>query len=215
MRRTRAGVYARVSGLFILDEPSGRKKLTHKQLAFAREYVKDFNGTKAAVRAFVPRKSAAVMASKWLKMDKVREAVRQFSREAFVQAGVEPASVIAGIVEIAFSDPAEMFTEGGALKPVREMSPAVRRTLASVEVFEEFEGSGKSREKVGETKKIRLWDKPKAFEMLGKHLKLFTEQVEFPNGVSFTFNTGEMGTPGSARPELVGAAAGESEGPGA
>jgi phage terminase small subunit len=50
-----------------------------------------------------------------------------------------------------------------------------RRAIAGIEIVEEFEGSGKDREQIGYTKKIKFWDKPKALENLGKHLGIYLE----------------------------------------
>lgn len=187
--------------------------LTRLQLEFCREYVVDFNGTQAMVRA---RRtcgekgtvsSAAVTAVKWLRMAKVQEAIRQFSKDAFLQAGVEPAAVLHGLVEIAFSDARELLDANNALIPIRDLPARVSRSIASIEVDEIWEGAGDERVQVGETKKVKLWNKLPAFEMLGKHLKLFTDQVEFPSGVPLLFETGESGIPGSAQPTLAAAAA--------
>ena len=57
-------------------------------------------------------------------------------------------------------------------------APPLRKALASVEVDELFEGTGKDREQTGYTKKIKTTDKLKALELLGKHLKMFTDVTE-------------------------------------
>ena len=63
------------------------------------------------------------------------------------------------------------------------MPEALRLAISSIEVFEEFEGSGKDRVYIGDTKKLKIWDKVKALELLGKHLKLFTEKLELSGKV--------------------------------
>jgi len=60
-----------------------RKKLTPVQKRFVKEYVIDFNGTDAYIRASNTsnRKSASVQASKLLKMDKVKDAIDIYVKE--------------------------------------------------------------------------------------------------------------------------------------
>lgn len=79
---------------------------------------------------------------------------------------------------IATSDLREIFTESGRLKPPAEWPDSITRAIASVETFEEFEGSGKDREYVGDTKKLKLWDKTKSLELIGKTMALFVDRKE-------------------------------------
>ena len=59
------------------------EKLTPVQKKFAKEYIIDFNGTEAYMRASTSnnRKSAAVQASKLLKMPKVDEFIKAYAQE--------------------------------------------------------------------------------------------------------------------------------------
>lgn len=58
-------------------------KLTPLQKKFVKEYPKDFNGTQAYLRASgtTNYKSASVQATKFLKMDKIKEAVQNYVQE--------------------------------------------------------------------------------------------------------------------------------------
>lgn len=190
------------------------RALTKLQLEFCKEYVSCFDGTEAMVRARKTcgvkgnRKSARVTASKWLTKANIREANRQLSREAFVESGIDPAAVLQGVYEIAFSDPRQVFDGNGAMLPVRELPAGVARSISSIEVDELFAGAGEEKLLVGHTKKIKFWPKNDAFRMLGEHLKLWKGDKD--GGVSgapvnITITTGEAGTPGSMAPAPTGA----------
>jgi phage terminase small subunit len=60
---------------------------TEKQQAFIEEYMVDFNGTQAAIRAGYSKRGASVTASQLLAIPKVREAIeqRKAERKALLQ----------------------------------------------------------------------------------------------------------------------------------
>ena len=56
--------------------------------------------------------------------------------------------------------------------------------ISSLETLEEYEGYGEDREKIGDTQKVKLLDKTKALELLGKHLGMFKEKVTIDGNVN-------------------------------
>ncbi len=69
----------------------------------------------------------------------------------------------------------KLFDASGALKPVADLDDATAACIASIEVDTLFDGSGKEREAVGTTTKIKMWDKNSAAEKLMRHLGMFKE----------------------------------------
>jgi phage terminase small subunit len=141
-------------------------------------------GTKAAVDAGFSKRTAHVQASRLLRNAKVRAAVDEGLEKARQKATITAAEVILELKRIALTDISMAFNEDGSLKPLHKMPEDVRRAIAGVDVDELFEGQGRDRERVGETKKIRFWDKNRALELLGKHLKLYTDRVEVVDGLA-------------------------------
>lgn len=70
--------------------------------------------------------------------------------------------------KIAFADISKTVGQGGAFLPLAEMPDDVRGAVAGIEVFEEFEGEGAERVKIGETVKLKLWEKTKAIELAAR-----------------------------------------------
>ena len=56
------------------------------------------------------------------------------------------------------------------------------RQPASVETDELYEGVGKEREQIGITRKVKLWEKTKSLELLGKNMRMFVERVDIGAG---------------------------------
>jgi phage terminase small subunit len=148
---------------------------------FVKEYFVDLKSTKAAERAgFSP-----ALGPKLLKEPEVHaEVEKQLAlRERAIEVTADRA--LAEIGTIAFSDIRKIFRADGSLLPPAEFPDDIAGAISSVEVDELFEwqpredgGRGKEKVQVGFTKKLKLWDKPAALTMLGKHFKLWSEQVE-------------------------------------
>lgn len=85
---------------------------------------------------------------------------------------------------ISFVDIKQIFNEDHSLKPPSEWPDDVAAALAGIEVDEiwemqESENSRKMKKvQIGETKKVKLFDKLKALEMLGRDLGRFTQKIE-------------------------------------
>ena len=56
-------------------------ELTKKQIRFCEEYVKDYNGTKAAIRAGYKESNAASQASRLLSDSNVLNAIKEHQKE--------------------------------------------------------------------------------------------------------------------------------------
>ena len=68
--------------------------LTDKQQRFTEEYVVDFNGTQAAIRAGYAENSAHVAASRLLSNDKVQQVVRELARETAESVHISAEAVL-------------------------------------------------------------------------------------------------------------------------
>lgn len=171
------------------------KKLEPKQELFCLEYIKDYNGTRAAKTAGfgTTDKSSQVAASKLLSKGMVKERVDELKREQQKRLQMSADDVLIELSRLATTDIAKCYDANGHLKPIHEIPQEIRVAIESIEVFEEFEGLGKERHKIGETKRIKFWSKPKALELMGKHHKQFTDKVEHSGQVTLAqLVTGSM-----------------------
>lgn len=145
-------------------------KITEKQRLFISEYQVDFNGTKAVIRAGYSPKRASEMAYQLLQIPTVRQALDRAMEERLRKIGVHADRVLTEIARVAFSDLRKLYNEDGSLKLPSEWDDDEAAAIAGVEVLEEFSGRGEDRTLVGFTKKVRVFDKIKALELLSKHL---------------------------------------------
>lgn len=169
--------------------------LTPKQAAFCAEYLIDLNATQAAIRAGYSARTARQAAAENLSKPDIQTEVSRLMAERAARVEITADDVLAELLKLAMVDIGQAFNKDGSLKAVHDMPVDIRRAIAGVDVFEEFEGRGEDRTQIGWTKKIRFWDKTKALEMLGRHLKLFTDKLEHTGR-----NGGPIETQGEYRP---------------
>ena len=86
--------------------------------------------------------------------------------------------VIKELAKIAFLDIRKLYTENGQLKNVADIDDDTAGAISSLETLEEYDGYGDDREKIGDTKKVKVLDKTKALELLGRHLGMFNDKLD-------------------------------------
>lgn len=142
--------------------------ISEKQKRFCREYVIDSNATQAAIRAGYSKKTAAEQASRLLTNVKIQEYLQSIQKKVEDKLGASAERTLAEICRIAYGNLPDLFNANGTLKKLDELSDDQKALLSSVESEEISKGKKK-----GSVKKIKIWDKTKALEMLAKHFGLF------------------------------------------
>ena len=151
-----------------------------RRTLFAQAYIANGgNATQAAITAGYSPKGAESVGSRLSRDVNVQKVIEQ-ARAATITAaeaetGVSVARTLRELGRIVHVDPRRFFNDDGGLKPIKELDDECAAALASVEVTEEFEGRGQSREMVGYLKKVKFWDKNAAIEKAMKHLGMFKE----------------------------------------
>jgi len=157
--------------------------LTAKQERFVGEYLIDLNATQAAIRAGYSEKTAEQQGSRLLSNAKVRAAIMDAKQERSETTKIDAAWLLTRLADEATADLADILDEAGAVRPVAEWPPIWRQGLvAGLDVAETMvEGV-----KVGQTVKVKLSDRIKRIELIGKHVdvRAFSERLEHsgPNG---------------------------------
>ena len=141
-----------------------------KEERFCEEYLIDLNATQAAIRAgYAP--STAEGANKWItpgnpEKPRLRARIDRALAERSRRTGVTADRVVRELARLAFADITDVVDTGNAvIKP--DASKDDTAVIASVKV--------KSSEDFTE-REVKLCDKTKALEMLGKHLGMFNDK---------------------------------------
>lgn len=165
--------------------------MTDAQKRFCDEYLIDLNATRAYKVAYPNCKkdeTASAAGSRMLGNVKVQEYIQEQQREREKRTKVTQDMIVNELAKIAFLDISNLYNENGGLKNIQDIDENTRRAISSLETFEEFEGYGEDREKVGDTKKVKLIDKTKALELLGKHLGMFKDKIDISQDKPFEVN---------------------------
>jgi len=150
--------------------------LTAKQAEFVRQYLLDANATQAAARAGY--KQPHVQGPRLLANVSVRAAIDEAVAARAKRARISADQALQEIAKVAFFNPLCLFSPEGNLLPVNQWPPEAGAAVKSIDTSTSDRGEGIQ----VTTKRITLWDKPKALEMLGKHLRLFDRASESDPG---------------------------------
>ena len=154
--------------------------LTPKQQRFVENYLLDLNATQAAIRAGYSERTANQQGPRLLENEDVRKAIDAGKVKRSEKLDVDAEWVLQRLVDEAEADLADLYTDAGDLKPVDAWPETWRQGLVvGVEIEALFDSSGKDRVQIGHTTKIKLSDRVRRLELIGKHVGVnaFQNQV--------------------------------------
>ena len=155
--------------------------MTDAQKRFCDEYLIDLNATRAykvAYKSCKKDETANVNGSRLLRNAKVQEYISRKQKQIEKRTEVTQDRVIKELAKIAFLDIRKLYTDNGQLKNVADLDSDTAGAISSLETLEEYDGYGDDREKIGDTQKVKLLDKTKALELLGRHLGIFNDKLD-------------------------------------
>lgn len=109
--------------------------------------------------------------------------VEELLAEGARRTEVTAAATITELGRIAFADIRGLFNKNGVLKPVNQWPDDLARAVAALDIDELFDGGGGRRTQIGVARKVKLTDKLRALEMLGRSFGLFKDKVEVRTSV--------------------------------
>ena len=167
--------------------------MTPQQELFAREYLVDFHGTNAAIRAGYSKKSAYSQAHDLLKRPEIRDLIKSLRDKALNKYDVSKESVIAELAKLAFSNVTDFatVTEDGRMvvdvrHTTRDQFAAVSEIQSSIRTISDGKKGSKPRQEV--STKLKLASKREALRDLGQYFGLFKDEGAAPMNVSFHIN---------------------------
>jgi len=161
--------------------------MTPKQARFVSEYLIDLNATQAAIRSGYSPKTAQEQGSRLLSNVMVAAAVAAGKSKQLESADLSAARVLEELRRLALVDLRGFFDEHGNLKAISALTADQGAALASFEVIKKNAEAGDGI--VDTVHKFKVWDKPRALEMLAKHFGLLVEKLEHLGGVTFRWQT--------------------------
>jgi len=149
--------------------PPRHTALTEKSRAFLREYLKDFDASKAAIRAGYSPRSARFTACKMLQKPDIAAELKRMTDKATNRAEVTVDRILQELTLVAFMNGDAVFpkiVDGKIQQPdITKMTDDQKRTVQEVAITKQGI-------------KVGRYDKLRALEMLGRYLAMFTDRHE-------------------------------------
>ncbi|WP_102400194.1 terminase small subunit [Haloimpatiens massiliensis] len=155
-------------------------KLTPKQQRFVEEYLIDLNATQAAIRAGYSPKTAKDIGCENLAKPNIRACIDKAMAERSKRTGINADRVLQELARIGFVNPKDVinFNKASVESNASEDDLAAIQSV-KVKMMQSENGDMVERE-------VRLNDKLKALELMGKHLGMFKDNVNINANVNST-----------------------------
>lgn len=154
------------------------EKLTPKQERFCEEYIVDLNATQAAIRAGYSERTANEQGAQLLAKLSIQQRMQELQAERSKRTAITQDRVVQELAAIAFAnatDYAQVIRPGVVrITPTAELSAEQVKAVAGIK-----EGANGI--------EVKLNDKVKALELLGRHLGMFNDKLELSGAVSNPF----------------------------
>lgn len=157
--------------------------LGEKRGRFVEEYLHDLNATQAAIRAGYSQKTAYSQGQRLLKDVEVSAAIAEAKTARSTRTRVDADWLLRRLADEVEADVADLYDENGSLRPVQDWPPIWRKGLVAGLDVEEVKEEGIT---VGVIRKLKLSDRVKRLELIGKHVEVqaFKDQVETSGNVT-------------------------------
>lgn len=147
-------------------------ELTEQQKKFCREYMKDFNGTQAAIRAGYSKKTANEQASQLLAKLNIQKFLESLKGKAAEKHDGLADEIVAELKKIGFSDIKKYLDSDNTIKDISKLPSELTTVVESIKKTETEFGD----DKTGGTKtsiQFKLHSKLDALEKLAKYVGLY------------------------------------------
>lgn len=159
------------------------RRMPPRQLAFCPEYLKHYNGTKAAIAVGYAQRGAHVTASRLLRHPKVSKELARLAAQVKKKAELSAVAVLESVTAVALGDVRQLFEKNefgrSVLKEMLDLSPQAQALVAGYS------------EKDGRIE-LKLENRTRSKEMLMKHLGLLKEHIRLETASELTVEEDEV-----------------------
>lgn len=165
-------------------------RLTAKQKRFIEEYLIDLNATQAAIRAGYSKKTAAAVGAENLRKPHIAAEIQRRMAKRQERTEVTQDRVIKELARLAFANAADFVTvekrevDAGDGNSIAVDCATVKHT-SDLTVDQQAAIAGIKQGANGV--ELKLCDKLKALELLGRHMGMFTDKLDVQTGGNIRF----------------------------
>jgi phage terminase small subunit len=155
----------------------GKRTLTKTELKhaiFRAEYLKDHNGTRAAIAAGYSKRSAHVTASRLIRNPKVAQSIQ----ETIDNYAVTAQRTMHETACCAFSNMRNYVDERGRIRPIRDLTPDQAAAVKEIKTKSRIVKKADDATVVEEETTLKLVDKVRALQLLARHTGALRENAQ-------------------------------------
>lgn len=150
-----------------------KTELNPKQISFCEQYIIDFNGTQAAIRAGYSAKTANAQSTRLLTNVYIQQYISGLQKKASERNEISVDRIINEYAKIAFSDMKNYMDENNKIKDINTLDSNISGAVSEIQTERRM-----FNEEPTEFVKFKLHSKTHALDMLGKHLGMFNDEVK-------------------------------------
>lgn len=161
--------------------------MTPKQKLFVKEYLVDLNATRAAIAAGYSEKTARQQGARLLSNVDIATELAESAQKRAEKLDISAEKVLTELSRMAFCNMLDYMRvqDGDAYVDFSTLTREQAAAIQEIIVEEYSEGKGKERRDIKRTK-FKLAEKRGSLELLGRHLKLFTDKIEHSGTINYT-----------------------------
>lgn len=173
--------------------------MTEQRKRFVDKYFETLNATQSAIYAGYSELSAKSQASQLLCDPEIEAYLSDLRNTLAEKTGITQQRVLQEYAKIAFFDIREAFDVDGGLIHVKQLDDNSAGAISSIKSSEEWgEDDAGNKIIVGTLKEVKVFDKIRALQDLGKHLGMFEKDNEQSKGNTTNIINLGSGTPPDA-----------------
>lgn len=138
---------------------------------FCRQYVQDFVGSRAAIRAGFSERTARQIAYELLTRPDINARVEELKAEVFDGLTVTKRIILQRMADIAMADPRKLYDENGNLKPIHTLDDETAVAVNAVEADDR-----------GITTKVKLLPADRMLDKLAQHFNAYEDHQKSGTG---------------------------------
>jgi phage terminase small subunit len=146
------------------------KKLSNKEKAFAHEYIKDWCGTQAAIRAGYSKRSAKEQASRMLTKANIQNYISDIQENIAKEAGISMLSMVLELKKMAFGNIASLHQTWIKRVEFEKLTDDQKNCISEIATKTKTYLDKQGNETEEEYIKVKIHDKIKAIQEINKML---------------------------------------------
>lgn len=168
-------------------------ELSEKQIRFCQEYIIDLNAKQAYIRAGYEESSAEANAHRMMVNDGVKAYIQELMDKRAERLKITADEVLVGIDKMRRATVKQLFDDEDRVLRVSEWDDDFASAVNGIKFTKQRSMESTPENPVyDDVVDVKLVDKKGVSELLGRHLKLFTDKVEHSGGVAITPTTPDM-----------------------